>query len=253
MVYYTGDIHGNPIRIRNFCDLMTLTNTDIIVLLGDTGANYYGSNRDKRFKYALNSLGPIIFSIHGNHEQRPANISSYKTKKWNGGLVWYEDEFSNVLFAKDGEVYTMDNLNHLVIGGAYSVDKYYRLEKGYSWWADEQPSDEVKVYIEAEIQKNKHIDVVLSHTCPYKYIPIESFLPMVDRSTVDNSTEKWLDRIEEAIEYNAWFAGHWHINKRINKMHFLFDSFECSEDIKIEAAAQRILSEHKRTFLELGK
>lgn len=71
--------------------------------------------------------------------------------------------------------------------------------------------------------------MVLSHTCPFKYEPTEVFLPMIDQSTVDASTEHWLDQIEEAIEYQAWFCGHWHVNKRIDKMHFLFHDFESAE------------------------
>ena len=31
-----------------------------------------------------------------------------------------------------------------MLGGAYSVDKYYRLMRGFNWWPDEQPSDEIK-------------------------------------------------------------------------------------------------------------
>ena len=38
--------------------------------------------------------------------------------------------------------------------------------------------------------------------------------------------------IEEAIEYKAWFCGHWHTDKRIDKMHFLFHSFESDEQFK---------------------
>ena len=30
----------------------------------------------------------------------------------------------------------------------------------------------------------------------------------------------------------AWFCGHWHTNKRIDKMHFLFHQFESSESIQ---------------------
>ncbi len=70
------------------------------------------------------------------------------------------------------------------------------------------------------------VDIVLSHTCPEQYIPREAFLSAVDQSTVDNSTERWLDGIAERLDYRAWYCGHWHINKRIDKMHFLFDSFE---------------------------
>lgn len=87
------------------------------------------------------------------------------------------------------------------------------------------------MHVEQQLKENE-IDIVLSHTCPYKYEPIEVFLAGVDQRTVDASTEKWLDKIEESIKYKAWFCGHWHINKRIDKMHFLFHGFESSEQFK---------------------
>lgn len=234
MVYYTGDIHGKKQEIIELCERFELTEEDIVVLLGDVGANYYKSERDKRLKRALSRLKPTIFCIHGNHEIRPANIPSYQTKEWNGGIVWYEEEYPNLLFAKDGEIFTMDGLTHLVIGGAYSVDKYYRLMRDYGWWPDEQPSAEIMDYVEQQIQ-GRHFDVILSHTCPFKYEPVEAFLPMIDQKTVDTSTEEWLDRIEDTAQYDAWLCGHWHINKRIDKIQFLFHDVSCSADLKRRA------------------
>ena len=229
MIYYTGDLHGLKTGLIQFCSQMDLASDDTIILLGDVGANYYGGSRDRKFKYALNRLNIPFLCIHGNHEMRPPSIPSYKTKEWHGGTVWYEEDYPNLLFAKDGEIFTIEGLRHLVIGGAYSVDKYYRLMRGYGWWPDEQPSDEIKAYVEDQVKKNPHIDVVLSHTCPYKYEPVEAFLPMIDESTVDKTTQHWLDTIEETIDYQAWFCGHWHIDKRIDRMHFLFHSFESAE------------------------
>ena len=133
MVYYTGDIHGGKYEIVRFSKRMNLTNQDIIIILGDVGANYYENERDDELKRAFSRLKPTIFCIHGNHEIRPANISTYTMKEWNGGMVWYEEKYPNILFAKDGEIYTMDELSHLVIGGAYSVDKYYRITRHYGW------------------------------------------------------------------------------------------------------------------------
>lgn len=228
MIYYTGDIHCQKFEIVRFCKRYNLTATDTIVILGDVGANYYGNERDNDLKEAFRSLNPTIFCIHGNHEMRPANIPSYRTKEWNGGTVWYEEAYPNILFAKDGEIFDLEGINHIVIGGAYSVDKYYRLSRGYGWWADEQPSEDIKRYVEEQI-KTKAFDIVLSHTCPFKYEPVEMFIPGIDQSTVDTSTEEWLDKIEESIKYKAWFCGHWHINKRIDKMHFLFHDFESME------------------------
>ena len=234
IVYFTGDIHGSGAGVVEFCKRNDLSATDTVVLLGDVGANYYLGKRDRRLKAELSSVKPTIFCIHGNHEARPAGIPSYVTKEWNGGMVRYEEEFPNILFARDGDIYTIEGMSYLVIGGAYSVDKHYRLSRGYAWWADEQPSDKTKAYVEEQIAE-KHFDVILSHTCPYKYEPREMFLPMIEQSTVDASTELWLDTIEESVDYQAWFCGHWHTDKRIDKMHFLFHEFESADQFSMES------------------
>lgn len=49
----------------------------------------------------------------------------------------------------DGEVYRFAGTDCLVVGGAYSTGKEYRLVKGLGWWPDEQPSDETKRQVEA--------------------------------------------------------------------------------------------------------
>lgn len=234
MIYYTGDIHGSKLVIVAFCQQFNLTKDDTIIILGDVGANYYGNKKDEELKKEFAKLEPTIFCIHGNHEIRPQNIPTYKAKEWHGGTVWYEEEYQNILFAKDGEIYDIEGTKHLVIGGAYSVDKYYRLSRGYSWWEDEQPSEEIKRYIEQQV-KEKEFDVIISHTCPLKYEPVECFISGVDQSTVDSSTEEWLGKIEEMADYKAWYCGHWHINKRIDKIHFLFHGFETNQDLLINA------------------
>lgn len=228
MVCFTGDIHGNPWSVYRFCRKINATEDDVIVLLGDVGANYDAGLHDESVKQVLSSLKPTFLCIHGNHEQRPWNIPGYELKEWCGGKVWTQNEYPNLLFAKDGEIFTIGGLRYIVIGGAYSVDKEYRLRRGRGWWADEQPSPEIKAYVEEQLRHNR-IDVVLSHTCPFKYEPAEMFLSGVDQRSVDDSTERWLDRIEESIDYEAWFCGHWHTDKRIDRMHFLYKSFETTE------------------------
>ena len=103
MIYYTGDIHGSAFELQSLCRKMELTSDDIIVLLGDVGANYYGSKRDQRFKQALNSLGPTLLCVHGNHEQRPNTFSSYQEKTWRGGVVWFEEAFLIFFSLKTGK------------------------------------------------------------------------------------------------------------------------------------------------------
>lgn len=67
-------------------------------------------------------------------------------------------------------------------------------------------------------------DIVLSHTCPLKYQPAEMFLSGLDQSRVDRSTEIWLDGIEDRLNYRKWYCGHYHVDKRMDRLEFLFQS-----------------------------
>lgn len=228
MVYITGDIHGEVYRVSEMIEKYEITPNDIIVILGDVGMNYYGNKHgDRRNKKRLNNFDIPILCIHGNHEMRPETLITYREEPWMGGTVYFEEEFPNLFFAKDGEIYDLEGIKAIAIGGAYSVDKWYRLQRNIHWFPDEQPSVEIKTRVEKKLDDlGWQIDAVLTHTCPYGYIPREAFMSCVDQSTVDNSTELWLDTLEKKLNYKAWYCGHWHIEKRIDKIHFLFESVE---------------------------
>lgn len=57
------------------------------------------------------------------------------------------------MFAKAGEVFELDGLKVIAIGGAYSIDKMIRVAYGWGWWEDEQPSEEIKRYVEQQLDK----------------------------------------------------------------------------------------------------
>jgi 3-oxoacid CoA-transferase subunit A len=222
MIYLTGDTHGDFSRIYNFCKNNKTTISDTMVILGDAGLNYYINGIDLKKKHKLSALPITIFCIHGNHECRPRHIPTYEITEWREGLVYLEKEYLNILFAKDGEIYNLDDQRVIVIGGAYSVDKYYRLARNACWWEDEQPSDTAKQKVERTLINNRwNVDFVLSHTCPRKYEPIEAFLSFIDQSKVDKTTEDWLDHIEDNLTYKKWYCGHYHIDKSIDNIRFL--------------------------------
>ena len=259
MFYVTGDIHGDIIDLRNRCVKNNLTEKDTVIIVGDVGVNYFLNENDIKTKKETLKIKPTIFCIHGNHEARPETIITYSAKRWNGGTVYYEPEFPNLLFAKDGEVYDLDGKQTLVCGGAYSVDKYYRnwyaglvnvglfsmqiqrwlmqlnngnyiIEKDAvdgvvedapsnltHWWANEQPSEFSKQKCLDELAKrNWNIDVILTHTSPVKFEPTEMFLSNVNQDLVDKTTEMFLDELEEKTNYQKWYAGHYHTDKKVN-------------------------------------
>jgi len=227
MIYITGDTHGRFERVEAFCERFQTKREDVLIILGDAGINFSGEMRDGLKKRYLEELPITLFCIHGNHEQRLGTIDTYKEMIWHGGVVYYEEEYPHLLFAKDGEVYGLDGKTAIVIGGAYSIDKEMRLAYGYGWWSDEQPSAEIKAYVERQLDKlSWKVDVVLSHTTPLKYEPVEVFMKGIDQNKVDKSTEIWLDGIEDRLDYGKWYCGHYHTEKKINRVEIMFDSID---------------------------
>ena len=88
------------------------------------------------------------------------------------------------------------------------------------------PVDARKARVEAALQAVEwNVDVVLSHTTPLKYEPREVFLPGVNQALVDKSTEEWLDTIEGRLTYKRWFCGHYHTDKRVDRLQILFEEY----------------------------
>ena len=77
--------------------------------------------------------------------------------------------------------------------------------------------------------KDKHIDIILSRTCPLKYEPTEVFIQGIDQSKVDKTMEIFLDKVEEIVDYDKWYCGHYHTEKQIDKIEFMFESIKIFE------------------------
>lgn len=222
----TGDIHGDPSRFRElkyFCK----DNTDVewIICLGDVGLNYYGKDyqREMFIKSVADSIPAKLFCIHGNHERRPSSEDGYQEVEVTEGAIrgpmLWNSEHPNQYFAIDGAVYVIQTsertLNALVCGGAYSVDKFYRLQFRANWWPDEQPNELTKGLVRLMATRYP-IDIMLTHTCPLRFEPKELFLDCIDQSTVDTSTEEFFDDLYEqfpADQKPMWYFGHFHGDK----------------------------------------
>lgn len=225
--YITGDCHADFNKVDIFCRNYKTSKSDVMIVLGDAGLNYSLDMADDIRKQEVNDLPITCFMVHGNHEERPYNIDTYKEMEWHDGIVYYEEKYPNLLFAKDGEIYDLDGKKAIVIGGAYSVDKKFRLQCGYSWFESEQPTPEIKAYVEAQLEKvNWKVDYVFSHTCPLVYEPTDLFLSGIDQSKVDKSTEQWLSTLNEKLSYETWYFGHYHDNRAYLKSEMLFEGIK---------------------------
>ena len=238
--YFTGDTHADLNRFYSIENLFKKrglnTNECGVIVLGDVGFNYFLDHRDRNLKKKfIKNCNYTIYCLKGNHEARPQQVEGiqkiYDTNVC--GDVYYEEEYPNIKYFLDtsASTYTINGYKFLTIGGAYSVDKFYRLQQGWNWFEDEQLSQGEMNYIENKSTGNI-FDFVLTHTCPLSWQPTDLFLDAVNQELVDNSMEKWLEELINKISYKYYLFGHYHDDRRINdKAYMLFNSVIKLEDI----------------------
>lgn len=216
----TGDAHGNVVaRVKTImyqvCNKALKPEELGIIILGDAGLNFDLDDSDKRRKSYTNELGPQIYCLRGNHEERPENIPGMEM--WldmeTASTVYMEKEFPNIKYLVDGNSYWFGRYKCLALGGAYSVDKYWRLQHyPKTWFKDEQLTQEEMNDIRKCI-KHENYDFILTHTCPYSFRPTDLFLNSIDQNTVDSSMERWLEQVKDEVEWGVWCFGHYHENR----------------------------------------
>ena len=216
-IYITGDIHGDFMFLNFFCSQYNTTKDDILIILGDSGLNYFNiySNRRKFMLHQISEMPITLLCVHGNHEERVENMDDFEKIKLFNGNIWRHKEYHNILFFSQYGEYQINNKNILIIGGAYSIDKPSRL-KGYgNWFESEQLTNKEKEKC-FNLCKNKAYDYVFTHTCPISVEPTELFLKGYDQSKIDKSMERFLENVKNNIEFKKWYFGHYHADKEIN-------------------------------------
>jgi 3-oxoacid CoA-transferase subunit A len=218
-VLISGDCHG---RVSERLHKIAITMPEYrpeetaVILLGDVGFQYYLNKKDRIQKLEASSYGYTIYCVHGNHEARPRESRGMKLigDDFVGGAVWMEEEFPLIRYFCDWGFYNIQGRKTLVLGGAYSVDKHYRLANGWQWFEDEQlTAADMRTCMSNMKEFGHKFDLVLSHTCPYRYMPTDLFLNYIDQSTVDNTMELWMDEVISTIPTRIHLWGHFHADR----------------------------------------
>lgn len=217
-VFFTSDWHGKvPDEFKPY--FRSLGEEKVAVIIGgDLGANFFLNKRDDEFKTKLCNYAPNLFfyCLRGNHDVRPEDVPGMELiwDDYTDAFVYYEKEYPNIIYFKDGVKYNFNGTTILAIGGGYSVDKWFRLQNHWTWIENEQLTS-YEMYNIHEAWKGIGVDIVLTHVAPYKLQPFDLFMPEIDQSMVDKSMETWLDVMSEDVKYRYWLFGHYHQCRRM--------------------------------------
>lgn len=222
---FIGDVHGYKFELSLVLGSMPEEVTSVIQV-GDMGVGFGQGD------YWLESLDYMLQEkngrfIRGNHD----NLAVCKTMQ-----SWI----------KDG---TVEN-DVMYIGGAWSIDRAWRIE-GYDWWADEELSYEefsklIDVYNIARPR------VMVTHDCPStvsKELFIKTGKAFSDKHYVTR-TGSALAAMLEIHQPELWIFGHWHCNvdQNIDKTRFICLNEMSYADINLDT-----LEVHFPEYLNLRK
>ena len=224
-IYLTGDTHGDFRELCRTLTAMHVTADDLVIILGDAGLNIDNGEHDLAARRLLNTVPCTFFCVHGNHERRPTSPGirwKYRPFIWCFGIAYMELEYPRFIFAKDGEHYRINNREFLVIGGAHSIDRRIRAARGLPWFRDEQLNRfEQKAVLRSVRDHQLREDIILAHTCPYRFRPFTKVPPGCEPDwSMEVLLQKVLDMIED--RYTSFWCGHWHLEQTSGKVHFLY-------------------------------
>ena len=242
-VFVTGDKHGSfnfedyP-KIRMMCMNLNTTIDDVMIVLGDHGIHYDEGRHDAECKKMLGEYPITFVMIRGNHDMRPCSDweRCHIENDTMVGTFIVDPVAKNILYTEEYGWYWFNDIPVFVAGGAYSADKFYRLEmqkvghRGFLWFEDEQLNDDERKAAEELLFNYDHGErpfVIMTHTCPQRFTPTEMFIPQVDQTSVDRTMEIWFDDIYDRIwkenkDLARWYCGHWHTDKTDDMVRFVF-------------------------------
>lgn len=233
MIYITGDTHGDFHRFNthNFPQQRQMGRGDYVIVTGDHGGVWDGSDSDRYWLDWLNAKPFTTLFVDGNHENFDL-LNALPQKLWHGGKV--HETRPNVLHLMRGQVFEIDGVTFFTLGGAASHDirdgildpaspgfeQEYWLKrqtrqmfrvKGVSWWQEELPSEEEYGEAVRNLEKaNWRVDCVLTHCAP------TSILKKLDVSYSPDRLTDFLEMVRGRCQFDYWFLGHYHQNRVVD-------------------------------------
>jgi len=215
MIYVTGDTHI-PIDIKrlntkNFPEQKEMTKDDFVIICGDFGGVWDGSNEEKYWLKWLEEKNFMTLFVDGNHENHKM-LNSFPISDFCGGKAHKISD--SIYHLMRGEIYIFEDKKFFTMGGAESHDKAWR-RINISWWPEEMPFEEE--YENAVNNLNKYnwdVDVIISHCCP------DSIQNKINSNFKHDKLTNFFEHVvKEDCTYKKWYFGHYHVDVNVDEKH----------------------------------
>lgn len=201
MIYITGDTHGYYNKfIERFNGSLPIKD-DFVIVCGDFGFIFTEAQREGLEK--IKDLPFTTLFIDGNHENFP-KILSYPEEEWQGGRI--HRIAPNIIHLMRGQLFSINGMTFFTMGGAYSVDRGWRV-KNESWFEAELPSNEEYKTASETLEKCGYkVDYILTHDAPDSTIMRMGMTPNPRGAELTG----YLEWVKRTVDFKMWFFGHYH-------------------------------------------
>ncbi|MBQ7741157.1 MAG: metallophosphoesterase [Eubacterium sp.] len=211
MVYITGDTHGDLSFFKN-PKLKKLTDDDTLIICGDFGFLWDGSDKEKKALDYLTKRKYTICFVDGAHENFDM-LNQYSPYRYKGGNA--QKIASNIFRLMRGEIFTFERKTFFVMGGGESEDAEMRKE-GKSWWKDEMPSAEELLNGAQNLKDAEDkVNYVLTYEAP---AIAKDFIRLHTKQDVKlTPLNTYLEELMKSVDYTHWYFGSLHIDLNISR------------------------------------
>lgn len=186
-VLLAGDTHGNTSHLRYLLDIADREQCARLFQVGDFGAWEHTPGGRKFFDDAdrvAARAGVTVYFLDGNHDKTSLVLSMYGDRPDGEGFLTCRD---HLRYAPRGHRWTWAGTRFIALGGAYSVDKAWRVREeraaaekaarrtalygarpgtdtaGTLWFPEEELTD---TQLDAALADPAPVDVMLTHDKP---------------------------------------------------------------------------------------
>jgi Calcineurin-like phosphoesterase len=202
-LYFAGDSHGS---YKSIFDWNNGNENSIAIHVGDA---CYPEIEIQKFSRRLKQKNNKLFIVKGNHEY----FDLFDRE------AIFED---SVFYCKDYSILNINDKNFLLVGGAISIDRQYRIKEKLlnprkeTFYRKDEP-----IFLHPEVELIRDISYLVTHTAPRRWIPFLNPSFVNEWAKNDPELIKDLDRENETVSdlfeivkknnpLIGVFAGHFH-------------------------------------------
>ena len=213
MIYITGDMHGDEERLYDR-EWFKLKKGDVLIVCGDFGYLWNGGAKEREYIDYLGSRKFTVAFIDGTHDNLDL-IKSCRKTYWKGGKIHRIK--GNLIHLMRGETFEIEGHKIFTFGGGESTDKDMRIENGL-WWKEEMPSPKEMTKAAKHLDEMScQIDYIITHEPPS--LVKSAMLLRNGLSANVNKLNGFFEEIDEMCEYNHWFFGSLHEDRKVTPKH----------------------------------